>query len=158
MDDTGRLRCNETVSVNVGHDIVAPALLLESGRSKLIVLDALVVLQLSNGLLRDVKTKLTLRLGEVDPKLSPGAETVARRKDVLHLLGGVPRVEGADAWVSIEPARHMPGVSKRHFLSRFGRNPLSLSLSVQTYFAYVSRADDILMYGVATIVLIGGTG
>jgi len=28
---------------------------------------------------------------------------------------------------------------------------------VQTYFAYVSRGDDILTYGVATIVLIGGT-
>jgi hypothetical protein len=154
MDDTGRLRCNETVSVNVGHDIVAPALLLESGSSKLIVLNTLVRLQLSNGLLRDVETKLTLRLGEVDPELSPGAETVAGRKDVLHLLGGVPRVEGADAWVSIEPAGHMPEVSRRHSVPCFGREPLS----VRTYFAYVSRAFDILMYGVATIVLIGGTG
>jgi hypothetical protein len=61
-----------------------------------------VSLQLGNGLLRDVETKLALGLGEVDPELSPGAETVARREDVLHLLGGVPRVEGAGARVSIE--------------------------------------------------------
>lgn len=106
--------------MNVGHNIVAPALLLESGSSKLIVFDTLVRLQLSNGFLRDVKTKLTLRLGEVDPELSPGAETVARREDVLHLLRGVPRVEGADARVSIEPARHMPQVSKRRFVSCYG--------------------------------------
>ena len=105
MDDTSSLRCNKTVGVNVGHDIVAPALLLESGRSEFVVLDTLVLLQLSNGFLGNVETELTLRLGEVDPELSPGAEAVARREEVLHLLGGVPRVEGADAWVSIEPAR-----------------------------------------------------
>jgi len=116
MDDTGRLWCNKTVSVDVGHDIVAPTLLLESGSSKLIVLNTLVRLQLGNGLLRDVETELTLRLGEVDPELSPGAETVARRKDVLHLLRGVPRVEGADVRVSIGPARGIPEVSKRRFV------------------------------------------
>jgi hypothetical protein len=27
-----------------------------------------------------------LGLGKVDPELSPGAETVARREDVFHLL------------------------------------------------------------------------
>ena len=96
MDDTSRLRCHQTISVDVSHDIVTSALLLESGRSELVVLDALVLLQLSNGLLGNVETKLTLRLGKVDPKLSPGAETVARREEVLHLLGGVPRVEGAE--------------------------------------------------------------
>jgi hypothetical protein len=72
VDNSGRLRCNETVSVHVSHDIVAPALLLESGGSEFVVLNALVGLQLSNGLLRDVETELTLRLGEEDPKLSPG--------------------------------------------------------------------------------------
>jgi hypothetical protein len=67
--DTGCLRCNETVSANASCHIVASALLLESGGSELVVLNALVSLQLSNGLLRDVETELTLRLGEEDPKL-----------------------------------------------------------------------------------------
>ena len=120
VDDTSSRRSDEAVSVNVSHDIVASALLLKSCGGEFVVLNALVGLQLSNGFLRDVETKLTLRLGEVDPELSPGAETVARREDVLHLLRGVPRVEGADARVSIEPARHMPQVSKRRFVSCYG--------------------------------------
>jgi hypothetical protein len=105
VDDTSRLRRNKTVGVDVSHDIVASTLLLESSSRELIVLDALVLLQLSNGLLRDVETELALGLSKVDPKLSPGAEAVARREDVLHLLRGVPRVEGAEAWVSIALAR-----------------------------------------------------
>lgn len=101
VDDTSSLRRNKAVSVDVSHDIVASTLLLESSSRKLIVLDALVLLQFSNSLLGDVETELALRLSEVDPKLPPGAEAVARREEVLHLLGGVPRVERADAWVSI---------------------------------------------------------
>lgn len=117
MDDTSSLRCDQTVSVDVGHDIVASALLLERGGRELIVLDTLVLLQLSNGLLRDVETELALGLGEVDPELPPGAEAVARREEVLHLLGGVPRVEGADAGVSIELARQSPEMSRLRFVS-----------------------------------------
>jgi hypothetical protein len=106
VNDTSRLRRNKTVSVDVSHDIVASTLLLKSSSRKFIVLDALVLLQLSNSLLGDVKTELALRLGKVDPELSPGAEAVARREDVLHLLRGVPRVERAEAWVSITLARN----------------------------------------------------
>jgi hypothetical protein len=105
VNDTSRLRRNKTVRVDVSHDIVASTLLLKSSSRELIVLDALVLLQLSNSLLGNVKTELALRFSKVDPKLSPGAEAVARREDVLHLLGGVPRVEGAEAWVSIALAR-----------------------------------------------------
>jgi hypothetical protein len=105
VNDTSRLRGNKTVGVDVSHNIVASTLLLKSGSGEFIVLNALVLLQLSNGLLRDVETELALRLSKVDPKLSPGAEAVARREDVLHLLRGVPRVEGAEAWVSIALAR-----------------------------------------------------
>ena len=101
VDDTSSLRSNKTVSVDVSHDIVASALLLKSSSGELVVLDTLVLLQFSNSLLGDVEAELALRLSEVDPKLPPGAEAVARREEVLHLLGGVPRVEGAEAWVSI---------------------------------------------------------
>jgi len=105
VDDTSCLGSHKTVRVDVGHDIVASALLLKSSSRELVVLNTLVLLQLSNGLLRDIEAELALRLSKVDPKLPPGAETVARREEVLHLLRGVPRVEGADAWVSITLAR-----------------------------------------------------
>jgi len=101
VDDTSCLGSNKTVRVDVSHDIVASALLLKSSSRELVVLDTLVRLQFSNSLLGDVKAKLALRFSKVDPKLPPGAEAVARREEVLHLLGGVPRVEGAEAWVSI---------------------------------------------------------
>ena len=51
VDDTGSGGRHQTVRVDVGHDIVTPALLLKSSRRELIILNALVLLQLVNGFL-----------------------------------------------------------------------------------------------------------
>jgi len=60
VDDTSSLGSNETVCVDVSHNIVASALLLESSSSELIVLNTLVLLQFSNSLLGDVEAELAL--------------------------------------------------------------------------------------------------
>ena len=116
VNNTSSLRRNQTVSVDVSHNIVASALLLKRSSGELVVLNTLVLLQFRDSLLGDVEAELALRLGEVDPKLPPGAEAVARREEVLHLLGGVPRVEGAGAWVSIalRPESSSSSSSKNH--------------------------------------------
>lgn len=122
MDDTGGLRRHKAVSVNVSHDIVTPALLLKSSGCELVVLDAHVLLQLVDGLLRDIEAELALRFGQVEPELSPGAETVARREEVLHLLGGVPRVEGAAVLSALEIFRlGRRGDLRRHWERFFWR-------------------------------------
>ena len=58
VDDTGRGGGNLTVGVNVGHDIVSPALFLLSSNCKLVILNDEVSLHLLNGLIGNVETNL----------------------------------------------------------------------------------------------------
>lgn len=112
MDDTGGGRGNQAKGVDVGHDIVSPALLLLGGNGELIILDNLVGFHLLDGFGADRKSKLCshdsvnldvllqlppisvearlsrtfLSLREPGPKLSPCGEALPGREEVLHLI------------------------------------------------------------------------
>ena len=93
VDDAGRQGRRDAQCVDVGHDIVSPALLLHRRRVELGIANRRVRAQLRDGLVGNVEPELLLRLGQVEPELAPGGEAVARRENVLDLVRAVSRIE-----------------------------------------------------------------
>lgn len=93
MDDTSGKRRHQAIGVNVGHDIVASPLLLQSSGRELLVFNHSMFSELFESFVADLKAKLLLGFGQVYPELAPCAEAVPRGENILHLLRGIPRVE-----------------------------------------------------------------
>ena len=88
VDDTLGLRALQTIGVDVAHDIVTHDLL---PRLRVRIIHIVRMgLQLIDLLLGDIEPQLLLGLREGDPELSPGAEFLFLRKEVLHLLARIP--------------------------------------------------------------------
>ena len=94
MDDACRLRALLSIRIDMTHHIM-PHFLLPGLRH--IVIDILRMgLQFVNLLFRDdrlpvlAKSQLHLCLCQCDPQLPPRPEFHIRRKDILHLLTGIP--------------------------------------------------------------------
>ena len=94
MNNTSRLRALLPVSINMAHHIM-PHFLLPRLRH-IIVNIFRMRFQLVDLLLRDnrlpvlAKSQLHLRLRQRDPQLPPRPEFHIRRKNILHLLTGIP--------------------------------------------------------------------
>ena len=87
MDDALCLGALHTISVHMGHHIVAHQTLPLLCHIVINVIGML--LQLVDLLIGNGQSQLLLRLRKGDPELSPGAEFLVRRKDILHLPAGI---------------------------------------------------------------------
>lgn len=94
MNNARGSRSSKSIRMHMRHNIMSPPLLLYSRGCEFLVLNSDVVFQLLDRFLGDVESELFLGFCEVHPELSPRAEAVAGREDVLHLCGAVARIEG----------------------------------------------------------------
>ena len=91
MDDTGSGRSCLSISIDMGHYIVADFLFTLSGAGKVDVCD--VIFQLCHLFGSNRQSKLHFCFCQRNPQLSPGLDPHIGRKQMQHIIGGISRTQ-----------------------------------------------------------------